>query len=86
MVIWFRYRSALQIVNKDHLFHVIEQKRNTYLEDEELQERGYKKSMWNSFKHNEIKETLKEGGNLRYLASTENHRIRERQPTPRYDT
>ena len=62
-----RFRSALQIVHRDRLATFIEAERHEFLSAEELMDKGYKDSVWNKFKHEKIKDSLKEAGKLRYL-------------------
>jgi len=47
-------RSALKMVHRDKLARHIDGQRHVVPSDQELQDRGYKDSMWNRFKHSQV--------------------------------
>ena len=55
------------MVKKELLAKYIEDERHEFLSPEELQDIGYRDSVWNKYKHGQIKESLREAGKLRYL-------------------
>ncbi|XP_052211980.1 uncharacterized protein LOC127831039 isoform X2 [Dreissena polymorpha] len=75
------HRSALKMVNKEKLARYIDEARHENPSDQELRDRGYNDHIWNRYKHAEIKVTLKEGGNLRYLSRPHSAMVRDRQPS-----
>lgn len=79
-----RYRSALKMVNKEKLSRHIEERRHDIPSDQNLRDRGYNNSIWNRFKHTQVKTSLKEAGNLRYLSRPHSAMVRERPPSPQY--
>lgn len=68
------------MVNRDKLSRHIDERRHEIPSDENLRDRGYNNSMWNRFKHEQVKTSLKEGGNLRYLSRPKSAMVRERPP------
>ncbi|XP_052819790.1 uncharacterized protein LOC128245627 isoform X2 [Mya arenaria] len=75
------HRSALKMVHRDRLTRYIDCQRHEVPNDRELQNRGYKDSVWNRYKHNQVKASLREGGKLRYLSRPHSATIHERPPT-----
>lgn len=55
------------MVKKELLAKFIEAERHDFLSPEELHNMGYKDSVWNKFKHEQIKDSLKETGKMKYL-------------------
>ena len=76
----FCYRSALQMVKKELLAKFIEEERHDFLSSAELQDMGYKDSIWNKYKHDQIKDSLKEAGKLRYLEKKQCDVVLDRPP------
>ncbi|XP_060578079.1 uncharacterized protein LOC132735176 isoform X3 [Ruditapes philippinarum] len=72
------HRSALKMVNRDKLSRFIDELRHDIPGDENLRDRGYRDSMWNKYKHTQIKGSLKEGGKLQYLSRPNSAMVRER--------
>lgn len=71
-------RTALKMVNRDKLSCFIDEQRHDVPSDENLRDRGYRDSVWNKFKHTQIKGSLKEGGKLQYLSRPNSDLLRER--------
>ncbi|XP_053379700.1 uncharacterized protein LOC123527817 isoform X3 [Mercenaria mercenaria] len=72
------HRSALKMVNRDKLSRFIDEQRHDIPSDENLRDRGYRDSLWNKYKHTQIKGSLKEGGKLQYLTRANSALVRER--------
>lgn len=68
------------MVQRDKLALFIDELRHDIPSDENLRDRGYRDSLWNKFKHTQIKGTLKEDGKLKYLSRPESAMVRERPP------
>ena len=66
------------MVNRDKLSRFIDELRHEIPGDENLRDRGYRDSMWNKYKHTQIKGSLKEGGKLQYLSRPQSAMVRER--------
>lgn len=77
----FCCRTALKIVNSEKLERVLQENRHDFVSEEELQDRGYKNHVWNNYKHNRIKESLKEKGKLKYMCKMREHPVADRPPT-----
>ncbi|KAL5014036.1 hypothetical protein ScPMuIL_008306 [Solemya velum] len=75
------HRSALEIMSKEQLANIISANRHSFPSDDELRDRGYSNSIWNNFKHSQIKEALHEGGKMKYLRQKEAQNINERPPS-----
>ena len=68
------------MVNRESLAKYIESSRHDIPDDEELRNRGYRTSIWNRFKHGEIKNSLMDAGKLCHLAKEESDFVFERPP------
>lgn len=77
------HRSALKMVNRDKLACFIDELRHEIPSDQELKDRGYRNSLWNKYKHGQIKGTLQEDGKLKYLRRPHSAVVRERPPDER---
>ncbi|XP_025080672.1 uncharacterized protein LOC112556157 isoform X2 [Pomacea canaliculata] len=78
------HKSALEVVNKDLLLNVLESKRHYLPSDEELRDQGYRKSVWDGYKHSEVRECLKERGCLHILSRDLPEKVRVRPPSQEY--
>ena len=68
------------MVNKEKLSRHIEEQRHDIPSDENLRDRGYNNSIWNRYKHDQVKTSLKEAGNLKFLSRPKSAMVRERPP------
>ncbi|XP_022344135.2 uncharacterized protein LOC111137127 isoform X4 [Crassostrea virginica] len=75
------HRTALKVVNSEKLERILQENRHDFVSEEELRDRGYKNHVWNSYKHNRIKESLKEKGKLKYMCKMSEHPVADRPPT-----
>lgn len=80
------HRTALKIVNSEKLERVLQENRHEFVSEEELRDRGYKNHVWNNYKHNRIKESLKEKGKLKYMCKMREHPVADRPPTEEEQT
>lgn len=80
------HRTALKIVNSEKLERVLQENRHDFVSEEELRDRGYKNHIWNNYKHNRIKESLKEKGKLKYMCKMREHPVADRPPTEEEQT
>uniref|UniRef100_K1QSD3 cAMP-dependent protein kinase regulatory subunit n=1 Tax=Magallana gigas TaxID=29159 RepID=K1QSD3_MAGGI len=80
------HRTALKIVNSEKLERVLQENRHDFVSEEELRDRGYKNHVWNNYKHNRIKESLKEKGKLKYMCKMREHPVADRPPTEEEQT
>ncbi|XP_041378069.1 uncharacterized protein LOC121390343 [Gigantopelta aegis] len=79
-VILKMHKSALEIVPKDQLHNIIFKHRREFPSDDDLRERGYRKTVWNNYKHSEVQQTLRESGNMQFLSRKTTQRVRQRFP------
>ncbi|KAL4221673.1 hypothetical protein ACF0H5_019930 [Mactra antiquata] len=79
-VIMKLHRTALKMVQRDKLSRFIDEQRHENPSDDNLRDRGYRNSMWNKYKHTQIKGSLTEGGKLEYLSRPQSAMVRERPP------
>lgn len=77
----FLNRTALKVVNSEKLERVLEENRHEFVHEEELRDRGYKNHVWNTYKHNKVKESLKEKGKLKHMCKMSEHPVADRPPT-----
>ncbi|XP_056009226.1 uncharacterized protein LOC125666673 isoform X2 [Ostrea edulis] len=75
------HRTALKVVNSEKLERVLEENRHEFVHEEELRDRGYKNHVWNTYKHNKVKESLKEKGKLKHMCKMSEHPVADRPPT-----
>nr|KAG5689789.1 hypothetical protein BaRGS_011590 [Batillaria attramentaria] len=77
-------RAALEVVSKEVLLHVLESKRHYFPPDEDLRDRGYRKSVWDGYKFREVRESLRERGCLHILSRDIPEKVRSRPPSAEY--
>ncbi|XP_076472776.1 uncharacterized protein LOC143302116 isoform X2 [Babylonia areolata] len=75
------HQAALSVVNKDTLQHVLEDRRHHFPPDHELRERGYRKSVWDGYKHHVVSRSLRERGYAHILSRDTPERVRSRPPS-----
>ncbi|XP_061162909.1 uncharacterized protein LOC133172114 isoform X2 [Saccostrea echinata] len=75
------HRTALKVVNFEKLERILQENRHDFVDEDELRDRGYKNHIWNNYKHNKVKESLKEKGKLKYMCKMREHPVTDRPPS-----
>ncbi|KAL8563293.1 hypothetical protein ACOMHN_063955 [Nucella lapillus] len=75
------HRAALEVVSKELLLHVLQHRRHCFPPDEELRERGYRKSVWDGYKHHVVSQSLRERGCMYILSRDTPEKVRSRPPS-----
>ncbi|XP_062593062.1 uncharacterized protein LOC134254549 isoform X2 [Saccostrea cucullata] len=75
------HRTALKVVNFEKLERILQENRHDFVDEDELRDRGYKNHIWNNYKHNKVKESLKEKGKLKYMCKMREHPVADRPPS-----
>ncbi|KAK7473972.1 hypothetical protein BaRGS_00034801, partial [Batillaria attramentaria] len=83
-VCFLMHKAALEVVSKEVLLHVLESKRHYFPPDEDLRDRGYRKSVWDGYKFREVRESLRERGCLHILSRDIPEKVRSRPPSAEY--